>query len=144
MKKDIKNLRLILGIIAPLGLVSVLVFWPEPTVWPFTGLPKEVQAEEALQHEQVLLKVDGMACFTCRWDIKGKLMKVPGVKSAEVTSKRLTWWNPFSKTEGKALITYEAGAVTVDQLIEAIAGASDAVYSYKASLFPEQPEKQGE
>lgn len=111
-------------------------------IFLFASLPKEIQAKEALQHEQVLLKVDGMSCFTCRWDIKGKLMKVPGVKSAEVTSKRLIWWNPFSKTEGKALITYEAGAVTIDQLIETIEGTSDAVYSYKASLFPEQPEKE--
>jgi len=114
------------------------------SIFLFASLPIEVQAEEALQHEQVLLKVDGIACFTCRWDIKDKLMKVPGVKSAEVTSKRLTWWNPFSKTEGKALITYEAGAVTVNLLIEAIEGASDAVYSYKAYLFPDQPQKQEE
>ncbi len=103
-----------------------------------------IQAQENTALEQVLLKVDGMSCFTCRWHIKGKLMKVPGVKSAEVTSKSLTWWNPFSKSEEKALVVYEAGAVTVDQLIEAVEGASDAVYSYKASLFSEQTEKQEE
>ncbi|GEM_PF-875879 len=142
MNKTTKNLHLILSLIAPLGLVAVLVFWPGPIVRSLAGLPEAVQAEQALQHEQVLLKVDGISCITCRWNIQGKLRKVPGVQSAEVTSKRLTWWNPFSKTEGKARITYEAGAVTVDQLIEVIEGASDAVYTYKAYLLSEQAEKQ--
>ncbi|NOY84759.1 MAG: hypothetical protein GXO96_08060 [Nitrospirae bacterium] len=140
MKKKTKNLRLILGIVAFLGIVSVLVF--SPTASHSKAIASEShaeteQAEEPLQHEQVLLKVDGMTCFTCRWDIKRKLMKVPGVTSAQITSKQLTWWNPFSKSEGKALIIYEAGTVTTDQLIEVIEGESDAVYTYKASVLSE-------
>lgn len=110
----------------------------------FASFTQDLRAEETLSNEQVLLKVDGIGCVTCRWAIEGKLKEIPGVKEADVTSRRLTWWNPFSKTEGKARITYEAGAVTVDQLIETIEGASDAVYTYKASLFPEQPEHKEE
>ncbi|MFQ5589111.1 MAG: heavy-metal-associated domain-containing protein [Nitrospiria bacterium] len=106
------------------------------------ALPETARAEASAQYEEVLLKVDGIACFTCRWAIAGRLQEIPGVKAAKVTSRRLTWWNPFSKSEGRARITYEAGAVTVDQLIAAIEGASDAVYTYKASLFPEPARKE--
>lgn len=131
MKKNTKNLRLILGIVAFLGIVSVLVFSPT------ASHSKAIASERHAETEQLELKIDGMTCFTCRWDIKRKLMKVPGVTSALVTSKQLTWWNPFSKSEGKALIIYKAGTVTTDQLIEVIEGESDAVYTYKASVLSE-------
>lgn len=94
-------------------------------------------AEGDTEYKEIVLKVDGLGCVTCEWDIEGKLNELAGVKEADVTSKKVTWWNPFSAREGKAFITYDTSAVTVNQLIETIEKSSDAVYTYTASILRE-------
>lgn len=99
------------------------------------GLPGKILAEDAVQHEQITLRIEGMTCSSCTKKVKKALISVPGVIEADVTLKRETWWNPWSAAEGKAVVGYEAGTVTVDQLIETIAQSSDAMYIYTASLL---------
>ncbi|MFQ5753385.1 MAG: heavy-metal-associated domain-containing protein [bacterium] len=99
------------------------------------GLQEEVIAEDAVQHEKISLSIEGMTCSSCTKKVKKALMNVPGVEEADVTLKRKTWWNPWSATEGKAIVEFESGAVAVDQLIEIIEKSSDAMYTYTASLL---------
>ncbi|VAX31258.1 hypothetical protein MNBD_NITROSPIRAE01-438 [hydrothermal vent metagenome] len=101
------------------------------------GQRLETQATEGVQDKVIVLRVDGLGCITCEWNIEGKLDALPGVKESDLTSKRITWWNPFSEKEGKAVITYDGTKVTVEQLIETIEQSSDAVYTYSASVLTE-------
>lgn len=67
--------------------------------------------------EEVVLNVNGMTCGACANAIKKELLKVEGVKDAEV-----------SHAESKAVVKVEAGKVDVDELIHAVetAGAFSA------------------
>ena len=56
----------------------------------------------------VTLKVEGMSCNHCKEAVEGSLKKLPGVKSAVVDLDAKT-----------ATITYEEGAVSVDQMKKA-------------------------
>jgi len=102
----------------------------------------EAQAADGVQEKTLVLRVDGIGCITCEWNIEGALNKLPGVNDADITSKKVTWWNPFSKKEGKAFITYDANTVTIEQLIETIEKSSDAIYTYTASVLSEQLDEQ--
>ncbi len=97
----------------------------------------EAQAADGVQEKTLVLRVDGIGCITCEWNIEGNLNKLSGVNDADITSKRVTWWNPFSKKEGKAFITYDANTVTIEQLIGVIEKSSDAIYTYRASVLSE-------
>lgn len=99
---------------ALLVFVFRTAFWPGPTTvqgppsWSSTGGPLA----------QVTLKVDGMTCPTCSYRVSKALAGLPGVKKAEVS---LGW--------GQAVVAYEEGKVTVEQMIKAIEQAG-----YAASL----------
>jgi len=99
------------------------------------GLPGKVLAEDATEYEKMTLRIDGMTCSSCTKKVKKALISMPGVKEADVTLERKTWWNPWSAAEGKAVVGYESGSVTVDQLIEIIEQSSNAMYTYTASLL---------
>jgi copper chaperone len=57
----------------------------------------------------VTLKVEGMSCNHCKEAVEGSLKKLPGVKSAVVDLDAKT-----------ATVTYEEGAVSVDQMKKAV------------------------
>lgn len=99
------------------------------------GLQGEVLAEDAVPHEKIAFSIEGMTCSSCTKKVKKALMNLPGVEEADVTLKRETWWNPWSATEGKAVVGFDPKAVAVDQLIEIIERSSDAMYTYTASLL---------
>ena len=67
-----------------------------------------VEIEKALL-EKVSLKVEGLYCSACETKVQSALMKIPGVKEAEVSLEK-----------GEALVKREKGKVTTAQLIEAI------------------------
>lgn len=73
--------------------------------------------------EQVILKVEGMECKSCVKNIRKALLRVPGVISADVQFK-----------EGRAAVAYEKGTVGEEQLVKAVESASDAMYTYTASV----------
>ncbi len=110
-----------------IGLLLLLAF--------FTGGQHETHAERPGEGKTITLNIEGIGCITCEWAIEGKLKDLPGVKTADVSSKKTRWWNPFSSREGKAFITYDEETVTVEQLIETIEKSSDAVYTYTAFLL---------
>jgi len=99
------------------------------------GLRGEALAEETAQHEQIALRIDGMTCPSCTKKVKKALMNVSGVKKADVTLKKETWWNPWSEAEGKAVVEFETGVVTVDRLIEIVEQSSNAMYTYTATVL---------
>lgn len=101
----------------------------------------QAHAENPDSNKEVILNIDGIGCITCEWTIEEKLKGLAGVEEADVSSKKVTWWNPFSAREGKASITYDANSVTVEQLIETIEKSSDAVYSYTASVLSQPTNK---
>lgn len=64
----------------------------------------------------VTLKVDGMTCPTCSYRVK-KALLLPGLRKAEVSLEK-----------GQAVVEYEEGRTTVEQMIAAV---KEAGYSAK-------------
>ncbi len=62
--------------------------------------------------ETVILKVSGMSCGGCVKSVTGVLEALPGVKKAEVSLEK-----------GEAVVSFEAGAVTREQMKQAIEDA---------------------
>lgn len=71
----------------------------------------QATASEAVEKEalNVTMKVGGMTCAGCTSKVQSALLKVRGVKSAEVSLEK-----------NQAVVTYEKGRVTVKQLVEAV------------------------
>ncbi len=90
-------------------------------------------AAEAQDLQTVILKVEGMDCSACVKDIRSALLKVPGVKAADVkVKKRWFFFNDFS--DARAIVEFEQRKTTADDLIKAVEGASNSIFSYKAKL----------
>ncbi len=60
-------------------------------------------------NEEVVLNVKGMTCGMCENAVRSQLLKVDGVKDAEVSHK-----------EGKAVVKVEEGKAETDELIKAV------------------------
>ncbi|MBI3605545.1 MAG: cation transporter [Nitrospirae bacterium] len=115
---------------APL-LLAVLTFLFFFTGGPTTDSSSRAEGISVLQ--TVILKIDGMDCGACAKDIRSALLKTPGVQAAEVkTSKRWIFFNDYSNA--RAVVEYEQGKTTVDELIKAVEGASNSIFTYKARL----------
>ena len=71
---------------------------------------------------QVVLPVKGMTCVTCEWGIEKALGELDGVVEAKASS-----------SEQKVLVSYQAGKVTLEQMIQAVNATG-----YKASM-PDAP-----
>ena len=89
---------------------------------------------EAQDLQTTTLHIDGMTCSACIKEIRSALLKVPGVKSADVKMKK-TWlfFNDYS--DARAIVTSDQGNTTVDALIKAIEAASTSMFSYHARLI---------
>ena len=84
--------------------------------------------------QTVTLKIDGMDCSACAKDIRSALLKTPGVQAAEVkVSKRWIFFNDYSNA--RAVVAYEQGKTTVDDLIKTVEGASNSIFTYHARLM---------
>lgn len=77
-----------------------LMFLTANSVWGVEGKMKEI-----------ILKVDGMTCPSCPPMVKTALKRLDGVNEADVSYK-----------EAKAVVRYQEGKVTVEQMIKAIEG----------------------
>lgn len=89
-------------------------------------------AAETREIHKIALKIQGMECRSCTKEIRKVLLKVPGVKSAEV---RIV--NAEEKT-GQAAVECEKGKVTPEQLVKAVEGASNAMFTYTAIVVLEE------
>jgi|SRR5579884_1602252 len=86
--------------------------------------PRGIAAEtDQKSIQQVTLKIDGMKCKSCVRDIRKALLSLPGVRFAEVDYGRQ-----------EAIVKIEPGKVTDPQLIQAVASASNAMYTYRAAV----------
>ena len=56
-----------------------------------------------------MLKVEGLYCSACETKVQSALLKIPGVKEAEVSLEK-----------GEAVVKHDKGKVATAQLIEAI------------------------
>lgn len=91
-------------------------------------------AEERGALQMATLKIEGMDCSACAKDIRSVLLKTPGVKAAEVkVKKKWFFFNDFS--DARALVEYEQAKTTVDDLIKAVEGASNSMFTYHARLL---------
>ncbi len=89
-------------------------------------------AAEGQDLQKVTLKIEGMDCKSCVKVIRKALVKVPGVKSADV---RIT---SSKEGTGQAVVECEKGNVTSDQLVKAVESASNAMFTYRASVITEE------
>ncbi|ODS32250.1 MAG: zinc/cadmium/mercury/lead-transporting ATPase [Candidatus Scalindua rubra] len=69
----------------------------------------EIAYSGSENEEEVVLNVEGMTCGMCANAIKEELLKVEGVKDAEV-----------SHPKAKAVVKVEADEADVDELIQAV------------------------
>lgn len=93
-------------------------------VWSALGLGSKAREVAAAglgssgELAQAVLPVEGMTCFTCEWSVEKALGKLEGVVEAKA-----------SASEGKVVVRYNPGHVTLEQMVEAVAATG-----YKASL----------
>lgn len=102
----------------------------------FVGVTGKVPAAETDQASihRVTLKIDGIGCGSCVGDIRSALVKTPGVLSAEMkVAKRWLFWSDLSDV--RAVVEIESGKTTPDDLIKAVEGASNSMYTYHAQLL---------
>ena len=91
-------------------------------------------AETDQKAQRVTLKIDGVDCGACVKGIRSALMKIPGVTKAEMKLKpKGLFLKDYSDT--KVVVEYEQGKTTNEQLIKAVEGASNAQFTYKATLM---------
>ena len=88
---------------------------------------------EAQDLQTIILQIDGMTCSACIKEIRSALLKVPGVKSADLKVKK-TWFFFNDYSDARAIVTSDQGKTTVDALIKAIEAASTSMFSYNARL----------
>lgn len=93
------------SVVAAVLLVFAVSYRSRSDVVERSPAPPEIGG--SLAH--VALKVDGMTCATCSYRVNKALVPLSGVRKAEVSLER-----------GQAVVTYEEGKVTVEQMIEAI------------------------
>jgi len=91
-------------------------------------------AAEAQDIQKITLKIEGMDCSACVKDIRSALLNVPGVKAADVkVKKRWLFFNDFS--DARAVVEFEQGKTTIEALVKAIEKASNAIFTYRASVI---------
>lgn len=99
MKNAFKIYRMVISVFVLMGLVFFTISMDN--AWSSEGNLK-----------QVTLKVEGMTCATCPVTVKAALKRLPGVINADVSFK-----------EAKAVVSYQEGKVTVEQMIKAVEDA---------------------
>ena len=77
-------------------------------------------ASTAIDTQTVTLRVEGMTCGGCVIGVRRVLERLAGVQKAEVSYEKQ-----------RAVVTYDANKVTVEQMIAAI-----ATLKYKATVVP--------
>ncbi|MGH7319128.1 MAG: heavy-metal-associated domain-containing protein [Candidatus Rokuibacteriota bacterium] len=111
------KLAFAIPLVAAAGLFALLLaFWPSAPA-------QQTGPSSAAGGPVVALK---MSCPTCSYRVRKALVDLPGVRSAKVSLER-----------GQALVTYQEGKVTVEQMIKAIEQAG-----YAASLIQAGPVRQ--
>jgi copper chaperone CopZ len=108
--------------------LSIMAFLTYMALDPHLVISDELKEDKGINTETAVLQIDGMTCADCVKEVQGAIMKVHGVIGAKITLKG------FFKKEGRAVVKYEKGKVTPDQLMAAVASASNAMYTYKAHL----------
>lgn len=90
---------------------------------------------------KVTLKVDGVECRSCVKTIRKVVLDTPGVKSCTLKSTGNVVKDFFGlqRPEWHAVIEYEKGAVTPEQLVKVVTSASDEQFTYHASVVKAGP-----
>ena len=93
-----------------------------------------ISVAEAQDLQTTILQIEGISCSACIKEIRSALLKVPGVKSADLKVKK-TWFFFNDYSDARAIVTSDQGKTTVDALIKAIEAASTSMFSYNARLI---------
>lgn len=86
--------------------------------------------------QEVTLKIDGITCGACIRDIRSALMKVDGVETVQIETKK-KWLFFKDLSDARAMIRFDQGKATTENLIHAIEGASTPVSPYRATRIRE-------
>lgn len=101
--------KVMVGTVLTAGLLALpIAYWS----WRNAGQSPAPSFAAGHPLTQVTLKVDGMTCPTCSYRVRKALVDLPGITKAEVSLEK-----------GQAVVEYEEGKATVEQMIEAIKGA---------------------
>lgn len=96
--------------------------------WPIGDMGVAALAQE---FQTVTLKIEGMSCGACVKDVKAALLKVTGVKEAEIKmGTKSLFFNDYS--DAWATVTFEPGEATVKELIKPVEQAGGPMFAYKA------------
>lgn len=93
------------------------------------------------QTERATLKIDGVECRSCVKQIRKVVLDTPGVKSCTLKSTGNVVKDFFGleRPEWHAVIEYEKGTVTPEQLVKVVTSASDEQFTYHASVVKAGP-----
>ncbi len=108
----------------PITLVSLIGLALMSAVLATPG-PQVASPQLESTTETITLKIEGWTCASCEKDIRRALLAVPGVTKADVSYAR-----------GGAVVEIEAGQVSSDQLVQAVAQAGNIFLSYRAIVVP--------
>lgn len=109
-------------------ILAIMAFLTYMALDPRLVISDEPKGAIGKDTEEAVFHIDGMTCSDCVKEVQTAILKVPGVINTKVTLKG------FFRKEGRAEVKYEKGKVTHEQLIAAVASASNAMYTYKAHL----------
>lgn len=107
------------------------------------GLAGAVIASAEDTTRTVTLKVDGISCKACVKNIRAALTAVPGVRSVEIQQSQPPGflhrlWHLLGGGQGEWRATVACDStVTDDRLVQAVAGASNEMFTYQASVMTE-------
>ena len=111
-----------------LTAVAIMGFLTYMALDPHLVISDELKGAIGKDTEEAILHIDGMTCTDCVKEVQTAILKVPGVINTKITLKG------FFRKEGRAVVKYEKGKVIHEQLMAAVASASNAMYTYKAHL----------
>lgn len=125
----------VLGVVAGLaGLGSFDLLCPsyhdKVQAIGLSGLP--VSSVSGQTEAQAIFRVTGMECERCVPAMTRALRNLPGVRDARVMYE-----------EGKAVVVYDSGKVTPEEMAKAIEAQGNAIETYRATLlrsFPLTPQ----
>ena len=108
--------------------LAIAIFLTYMALDPRLVISNEPKGAIGKDTEEAVFHIDGMTCADCIKEVEAAIVKVPGVIHTKITVKG------FFRKEGRAVVKYEKGRVTHEQLMAAVASASNAMYTYKAHL----------
>ena len=117
------SVRIFIFFMIGIGIVALLGS-KTSDLMPFQGIASAASDQQTVHEiETVILHVEGMTCRSCVKPLQKALLRIPGVKKAQVN---------YSKA--RAIVDCEKGRVTDGQLVKAIEDQSNLFLTFTARV----------